>query len=47
MHGWRSKHHRNSMEIRTNFIEKSVVVRIAGLLGIKGDFELRNIITDY
>ena len=30
------------MEIRSNFIEKSVFVRITGLLGIEGDFELRN-----
>ena len=37
------------MEIRSNFIEKSVVVvvRIAGLQGIKGNFELRNVIIDY
>ena len=34
------------MEIKSNFIEKSIVVRIAVLLGIEGDFELRNIIID-
>ena len=31
----------------SNFIAKSVVVKIAGLLGIKGDFELGKIIIDY
>ena len=34
------------MEIKSNFIEKSIVVRISGLLVIEGDFELRNIIID-
>ena len=34
------------MEIKSNFIEKSIVVRIAGLLRLEGDFELRNIIID-
>ena len=33
-----------SKEIRSNLIEKSVVVRIAGLLGIKGVFKIRKII---
>ena len=33
------------MEIRSNFIEKSVA-RIAELLEIKGDFELRGSIID-
>ena len=39
-----------SMEIRLNFIEKSVVVvvvRITGLLGIKGGFELKKVVVDY
>ena len=35
------------MEIRSNFIEKPVVVRIAGLQGIEGNFEVRNFISDY
>lgn len=34
------------MEIRSNFIQKSVVAG-AGLLEIKGDFELRKIIIDF
>ena len=36
-----------SMEIKSNFIEKAVIVTIAGLLEIKGDLELRKIIIDY
>ena len=36
-----------SMEIRSNFIGKSVAVRIAGLLGPKGDFELKKVVIDY
>ena len=35
------------MEIRKNFIQKSVVVRIVGLLGIESNFELKNFIIDY
>lgn len=33
-----------SKEIRSNLIEKSVVVRIAEILGIKGVFKIRKII---
>ena len=33
-----------SKEIRSNLNEKSVVVRIAGLLGIKGVFKIKKII---
>ena len=35
------------MEIRSIFIEKSVVVRIGGPQGIEVNFELRNFIIDY
>ena len=35
------------MAIRSTFIEKSVVARIAGLQGIEGNFELRNFIIDH
>ena len=35
------------MEIGSNFIEKSVVVRRVGLQGIAGNFELKNFIIDY
>ena len=38
---------RYSMGIRSNFIEKSVVVRIAALQGIDGNFELGNFTIDY
>ena len=35
------------MAIRSTFIEKSVVARIAGLQGIEGNFELRKFVIDH
>ena len=35
------------MEIRSNFIEESVVARIGGPQGIEVNFEVRNFIIDY